>query len=334
MHNGGEKLSGGALDKRISIIIPLFNKGKFISEAINSILSQTHPYWEVIVVDDGSTDNGPEIVKSFKDSRIRLILGGENKGVSATRNRGIKEAKYEWIAFLDADDMWKKDFLETIVWLMEKHPECVVYATSYECFNNETGTTTSLPVHKFPKGWVGIVEDYFSANAQSQIFNTTSIVVKRNALFDVGLFPEGISHGEDIFVWVNLSLRFRIAFINSSKAVYRLGVENQATSKKSDYKVLYYLLDLQKNGKISEKFADGYRKYMARVLYNAVRSSLLQGQNKEMAIGFLKVMQEQHFDIGIKKYWYSLWVYAPRIFGLLVKIKTRVATHLSSKTSV
>ncbi|NIA10441.1 MAG: glycosyltransferase, partial [Nitrospiraceae bacterium] len=116
---------------KVSAVIPLYNKAPYIQRALRSVLAQIFQDFEIIVIDDGSTDDGAQIVKSIPDKRIRLIQQ-ENAGVSAARNRGIKEAKGDLIAFLDADDAWKSEFLETILRLKKKFPEAGAYATAYE----------------------------------------------------------------------------------------------------------------------------------------------------------------------------------------------------------
>jgi len=113
-----------------SIVIPLYNKEATIARAIQSVLNQTVQDFEIVIVNDGSTDKGPDIVSAIKDSRIRLIHQ-ENQGVSAARNKGIAEAKYDLIAFLDADDEWHPQFIEEILNLKSKYPMCDVYATNY-----------------------------------------------------------------------------------------------------------------------------------------------------------------------------------------------------------
>ena len=120
-----------------SIVIPLYNKENLIEYSIRSILSQTFQDFEIIVVNDGSTDNSVSIAESVMDSRIRII-NQTNAGVSAARNRGIKEARYNLIAFMDADDEWKPDYLDTQYRLIQKYPECSVFACNYEFQNSIT----------------------------------------------------------------------------------------------------------------------------------------------------------------------------------------------------
>ena len=111
----------------VSVVIPLYNKADTITRAIQSVLKQTISEWELIVVDNGSTDDGGRHVEAIKDSRIRLIRQ-ENKGVSMARNRGVEEATCDYIAFLDADDEWKPLFLEQSLSLQKEYPECDLYA--------------------------------------------------------------------------------------------------------------------------------------------------------------------------------------------------------------
>lgn len=114
----------------ISVIIPLYNKEKYISRCLNSVFSQTYKNFEVIVVDDGSTDGGPDIVRRYNDPRLRLIKQ-ENAGPGAARNRGIRESKAALLAFIDADDEWLPEFLEVCHDLLERHPDCMAVVTTF-----------------------------------------------------------------------------------------------------------------------------------------------------------------------------------------------------------
>src|SRR5450759_2144524 len=145
---------------KFSIVIPLYNKEATVERAIRSALSQTIQDFEIIVVDDGSTDNGAKVVASIDDHRIRLIHQ-KNQGVSVARNRGIAEAKYDLIAFLDADDEWLPDFLKTILWLREKFTTCKVFATQY-FFCSPDGSKRPAIVRGLPEGFLdGVLVNYF-----------------------------------------------------------------------------------------------------------------------------------------------------------------------------
>lgn len=115
----------------VSVVIPLYNKEQYIERTIISILSQTFQDFEIIIVDDGSTDGSVERAETWADDRIK-VLKMEHKGASAARNKGILAATAELITFIDADDEWKPGFLEKIIYLKDKYPECGAYATSYE----------------------------------------------------------------------------------------------------------------------------------------------------------------------------------------------------------
>lgn len=122
----------------VSIITPMYNGGKYIGETIESVLAQTYEMWEMIVVDDGSKDNGPDIVKSYiqQDDRIKL-LSQKNAGSAAARNNGIRNAQGQYIALLDADDVWDPEFLQSQISLMREKNAIVVHS-SYKRINEKS----------------------------------------------------------------------------------------------------------------------------------------------------------------------------------------------------
>jgi glycosyltransferase involved in cell wall biosynthesis len=116
-----------------TIIIPLYNKEAHIKATLDSVLAQTFENFEVIIVNDGSTDRSMDIISTFKDKRIQII-NKKNEGVSTARNLGIKNAKGDFIAFLDADDIWYPTHLEDLKNLIAHFPNCGLYCTAYETY--------------------------------------------------------------------------------------------------------------------------------------------------------------------------------------------------------
>lgn len=209
----------------ISVVIPLYNKKESIAHTLECVLKQTYQDFEVVVVDDGSTDGSAEIVEGVNDGRIRLIRQ-ENGGVSAARNRGIKEAKSEYIAFLDADDEWKPDHLETLVGLIEKYPQCGAYSTNYEFNQGEKVKPTIL--NKIPfDGEDGVLSNYFEvASCSHPPMWTSAVCVKKSLMNEIGGFPIGIAAGEDLLTWARIAVKTKWAYSIKATAVYCLGEEN------------------------------------------------------------------------------------------------------------
>lgn len=207
----------------ISVIIPLYNKEKQIVHTLQSVLNQTFQDFEIVIVDDGSTDGSVSEVEKFSDSRIRLIHQ-KNAGVAAARNRGIEEAKGDLIAFLDADDEWKPEYLATQYHLSQKYPDCNVFACNYE-FRNIEGKVTPTIIRKLPfTGEDGILFNYFEvASCSHPPLWTSSIVVKKQAIQAIGGFPVGIRSGEDLLTWARLAVKGEIAYSKKVVAIYDLG---------------------------------------------------------------------------------------------------------------
>lgn len=208
---------------KISVVIPLYNKEKQIAHTLQSVFKQTFQDFEVVIVDDGSTDGSVAEVEKFCDSRIRLIHQ-KNAGVAAARNRGIEEAKGDLIAFLDADDEWKPEYLATQYHLSQKYPDCNVFACNYE-FRNTEGKVTPTIIRKLPfSGEDGILSNYFEvASCSHPPLWTSAVMVKKQAIQKIGGFPVGIKSGEDLLTWARLVVKGRIAYSKKVEAIYELG---------------------------------------------------------------------------------------------------------------
>lgn len=190
--------------------------------------SQTFRDWELVVIDDGSTDAGPEQAAALDDKRIRLIRQS-NAGVSAARNRGISEARCELLAFLDADDTWQAGYLQAIVALARDFPQARWFATSYLIRHPRDGEYQAR-LRGVPAGFQrGVLDDYFAVAAVSDPpVNSSVVSVFRSAMQDIGGFPEGIASGEDLLTWARLAARFPLAYERRPLSVFEVsGIERQ-----------------------------------------------------------------------------------------------------------
>ncbi len=160
----------------VSIVMPSYNTGKFIAKSIESVRNQTYPHWELIIVDDCSTDDTEAVVKSFDDERIIYIKNEGNKGAAVSRNRAIEIAKGKWIAFLDSDDLWHPEKLEKQIFFMEKNQYHFSYTEYCEIDENgkELGKHVTGP-QKVTKGkmysycWVGCLTVMYNAEVVGKI---------------------------------------------------------------------------------------------------------------------------------------------------------------------
>jgi len=220
----------GYNDIFFSIVIPLYNKEKEIQRTVDSVLWQTWKNFELIVVDDGSTDSGATLVGQYTDSRIRLIRQA-NAGVSAARNKGIECSTHDFVAFLDADDVWKRDFLQIIHRLICLCPGAGAYATAYELIDaKEVARIPSFSsIPPFP--WEGLLPSYFRAALEGEPIHTSAVVVPKSVLLDVGNFPLSTSMGEDKDVWERIALKYPIAYSRQIGATYHLNSSNRISKK-------------------------------------------------------------------------------------------------------
>lgn len=207
----------------ISIVIPLYNKASTIQYAISSVLSQTIQDFELIIVDGNSTDGSFEIALNINDPRI-VLFKQHGKGVSAARNQGVEKARADIVAFLDADDLWEPDFLETILQLVKKYPEAGMYGTAFSvCKNNNPLRTVSLDTDED-----GVLLSYFSdfTNAGHPIIITSAFAVRKSAFIDVGGYSETLRIGEDHDLFGKLALYYPVAYSPKICSRYNLASEN------------------------------------------------------------------------------------------------------------
>lgn len=199
----------------VSIVIPLYNKADFILKTLSSAASQVDVNFEIVVVDDGSTDVSAERVKLAGVARVRLI-GQANAGVSAARNLGIAAAEGKWIALLDADDLWSRDHLAGLLQAVEGGEAIAAFS------NLRLQSLGGRPLID-PGLAAQNVDDYFSfalRNGGGYPISSSSVMVLRDQLLAAGLFAEGISSGEDVDMWCRLACRGRFTYSARISATY------------------------------------------------------------------------------------------------------------------
>jgi len=212
----------------VTVVIPLYNKVRYIKRALDSVLAQTHRDFEVIVVNDGSTDGSERIVEQYTDPRIRLV-NQANAGECAARNRGIGESRADLIAFLDADDEWLPEFLVTILCLANHYPDCGIYATG-KIIRMQDGHELKLKYPGIPDvPWEGVISNYFLAR-KSQPVNSSNCAVPKRVLEHVGYFPVGERHGGDLDTWCRIALKYRVALSTCPRAVMYCNTDNSVSA--------------------------------------------------------------------------------------------------------
>ena len=192
-----------------SIIIPLYNKERFIENTIQSVLVQSFEDFELIVVNDGSTDKSLELVNKLKDKRIKTY-SISNAGVSKARNFGIQKATSKLIVFLDADDLWKNNHLQELYKLRKAHPDCGLYAMGYtKKFDN----AEPIHAHYFGlKKHSGVVDDFFLSSIVDCIAWTSALMVPKIVFQKLGGFNDGLKTSEDTEMWIRIALNYPVAF--------------------------------------------------------------------------------------------------------------------------
>lgn len=199
-----------------SIVIPLYNKEKHIKATLLSILAQTFSDFEVIVVNDGSTDGSLAEAAMVKDERIKLFTI-ENHGVSYARNYGIEKSSAGLVAFLDADDVWHPSHLEDLKNLIDTYPDCNLYATAYEkvYFGKNTVKGVFLGIDD---NHTGVIDDYFSHSLVDPLAWTSAVAIPKSTFDKCGYFDTDLKSGEDTDLWIRVALTEKIAFTSKISA--------------------------------------------------------------------------------------------------------------------
>ena len=283
-----------------SIILPLYNKEMHVYEAIKSVLNQSFKNFELIVVDDGSTDNSLDLVNKITDDRLK-VFSQVNSGVSSARNFGILKSKFENIAFIDADDLWKPNYLEEIYKLIELFPEAKWFCTGYSYLNNGVEKERIVSELKGSKKMV----NYFEYSIFELINHVDTTVIKKDIFDEVGYFPLGVRYGEDQDLFSRIALKYKIAYSGIVGANYVLDSENRACNVRI-YNDLWPFLKNYKS-EISNNFEEKELKYtyafVDRRMITKAKELKIYGRTTES----LKIMFK-HINGNLSYFWWKSFI--------------------------
>lgn len=226
----------------VSVNIPCFNSGRFIEETLKSVLSQTYTDFEIIVMDDGSTDDTGRIINSFGDSRIKYFYKN-NEGLSETRNKGIVASAGEYIAFLDHDDLWLPQKLEKQIAKFEGKGLGLVFSDSYILLDGIREKMTYFDRCNPKRGFV--FEDLLLEN--SNFIPLSTVVIRRDAFKEVGYFKKEFKIGEEYELFLRAADKYMFDYVDEPLAIYRIHENNFSVRKELFVKEALDILEFWKN---------------------------------------------------------------------------------------
>jgi len=201
-----------------SVITPLYNKENYIEATIKSVLNQTFDDFEIVIVDDGSTDSSLKILSQIKNSKINILVQ-ENQGPSVARNKAIENAKGKYIAPLDADDIWHEDHLAELKNLIDSFPKAGVFCNNYKVKLNKNLIRNAHFNFDFGIDHL-IIPDFFDANIYNYIASSSSTAFLKSSFIELGGYNTSLRTGQDLDLWIRFALKYEIAFNPKATMIY------------------------------------------------------------------------------------------------------------------
>lgn len=222
---------------RFSVIIPLYNKGAYVEKAIRSVLDQTYPHYELIVVNDGSKDDSAIIAEELlRDVPNARLINQENAGVAVARNNGVTEAKGDYVCFLDADDWWDISFLQEMQQFIMDYPEAGIWGTNY-WYVKKGKTHVAVTCET---GYINYPKIY--AETSVMPLTSISVCIKKDIFNELGGFTKGIKLGEDFILWSKIALHHKVAFLNKAVAYYNNDIPASLRATRNLHAPEYHML--------------------------------------------------------------------------------------------
>lgn len=272
---------------RFSIIVPLYNKADYVRKALESILTQSYTNYEVVIIDDESTDNSLSIVNDF----VKTVESGKwkvesqpNSGVAVARNNGVAASEGEYMCFLDADDWWKSTFLEEMDRLIAEYPDAGIYASNYIYYKpGKTHVALNLE-----RGYINYPEAYLQSGSMPVTSITTCM--PRKVFDEMRGFPVGIKLGEDFLLWAKTALHYKVAFCEKPLAYYNNDVPASLRATRNlhapEHHMLFNLASLEneiEHSAISIQQSDSWKALLDKLRVNGLMDYWLSDEYHDVA---------------------------------------------------
>lgn len=242
---------------KFSVVISVYNKGDFIKKTLQSVLAQSVKDYEIIIVNDASTDHSEAHIQSIQHDQIIYHAFQENKGAAATRNKGVEFASGTYIALLDGDDLWDTNYLAEISTLIEKFPDHQVFATAITIEEHD-GKRPSQYTFSNPENATHLSLNYFESSYKNTLLTSSSTVIKKTVFDHIGNYDTSIKSGQDTDLWIRIGIQYPIAFSTKSCASYTyapVSLYKSISSVKHRPNFVAYE-DIEKENKALKKFLD------------------------------------------------------------------------------
>lgn len=312
------------MNPRFSVIMPLYNKERYVKKAIESVIAQTYRDFELIIVDDGSSDNSAAICEEFfqtfnhslahsinvNRSFVHSFIRQTNSGVAAARNRGVAESHGEFVCFLDADDWWESTFLEEMDRLIAEYPDAGIYASNYIYYKpGKTHVALNLE-----RGYINYPEAYLQSGSMPVTSITTCM--PRKVFDEMRGFPVGIKLGEDLLLWAKTALHYKVAFCEKPLAYYNNDVPASLRATRNlhapEHHMLFNLASLEneiEHSAISIQQSDSWKALLDKLRVSGLLDYWLSEEYHDAAAEELKKVDWDRLPRSAKaQYEKPLWL--------------------------
>ena len=291
---------------KFSIIIPLYNKAPYIRKALETVCAQTYRDYEIIVVNDGSTDDSALVAESYlqhAEGICYTIISQDNAGVEAARNRGVKHASGQYMAFLDADDWWEPDYLARMAELIADYPQAGVYGCNY-VYYKPGKTRVALNI---PTGYINYSKAYYEGSAMP--IWTGATIMPKTVLEEMGGFPLGIKLGEDFLLWAKTALHYKVAFLNEPLAYYNNDVPANMRATRNLHEPEHHMLFRLDLSFGDEKLSEDWQRLLDKLRVNGLLDYWMSEAYHDSAAEELKKVDWSQQSASVKQmYQMPIWL--------------------------